>query len=227
MRRLNYESMIAPGVTFGHLTVLDAVTPLSIYSVVRCECKCGSVDEYITRGLLRGQSFRCRTCAKAAISSTRISKRTKQPDKENPAYSCWKAMRDRCYMRSHVAYPRYGGRGIDVCDKWRRSFHSFLNDVGERPSMLYTLERIDNDGNYEPGNVRWATKLEQGSNKRNNRLLSVNGRTMALSEWSRATGLHSATIAARIHSGWSVQRAIETPAKIVRWKSRRTRAARN
>lgn len=84
---------------------------------------------------------------------------------KDPAYMCWVAMRQRCTNPKHVSYPRYGGNGIAVCGRWR-DFRLFLKDVGPRPSLGHSLDRIDCAGNYEPGNVRWATRSEQEKNKR-------------------------------------------------------------
>jgi hypothetical protein len=83
-----------------------------------------------------------------------------------PEYAVWQAMKDRCLNPNHAAYHNYGGRGIKICPEWQHSFAAFLRDVGPRPSPDLSIDRIDNDGNYEPGNVRWATRSEQTRNQR-------------------------------------------------------------
>ena len=80
-------------------------------------------------------------------------------------YTIWAGMKDRCYRPRNHKYPRYGGRGISVCDRWRDSFEAFLADMGRRPSRGHSIDRINNDGNYEPGNCRWATAIEQVHNR--------------------------------------------------------------
>lgn len=100
-----------------------------------------------------------------------------------PEHIVWLGMLDRCRNTNHPAYPRYGGRGIKVCDQWSNSFPNFLEDMGERPSLSHTLDRIDNDGNYEPENCRWATKKEQANNRRKNVTLNVGGTVLTVSEF--------------------------------------------
>jgi hypothetical protein len=121
-------------------------------------------------------------------------------------------MRTRCTNPNVPNYKDYGGRGIAVCERWR-SFEAFLADMGPRPGLGYSIERINNDGDYEPGNCRWADRAQQSNNRRNNRLLTWNGETKTLAEWSRTTGLDYAALLARLNRGWSVERALSTPMK--------------
>ena len=85
-----------------------------------------------------------------------------------PEYCAWNRMKDRCYNKNYQFYKYYGGRGITVCDRWRNSFSNFFADMGNKPSTRHSLDKVDNNGNYEPSNCRWATPLEQASNKSNN-----------------------------------------------------------
>ena len=120
-------------------------------------------------------------------------------------------MNGRCYVRTNTSYIRYGARGITVCDRWRNSFEAFLQDVGERPSDDMSIERIDNTKGYEPGNVRWATRLEQGANKRNNRRITINGETKTAAEWVRATGIKRSTLWMRANRGVTGKQLLEAP----------------
>lgn len=131
----------------------------------------------------------------------------------HPLYNTWLQMKARCYRSNHPAYDWYGGCGITVCDRWRNSFTAFLADVGERPSVGHSLDRVETFGNYEPGNVRWATKAEQQRNRADNRNLTHNGRTMCPVDWAAELGMSLSTLRNRINSGWSVSDALTRPVK--------------
>lgn len=124
-------------------------------------------------------------------------------------YLAWQMMKYRCLNPNCHAYALYGGRGITVCEQWMQ-FDGFLRDMGESPDG-YSLDRIDVNGNYEPGNVRWATVIQQARNRRNNNLLQFNGETLTIAEWSEITGLGWETIKSRIKRGWSVGDALTLP----------------
>jgi hypothetical protein len=126
--------------------------------------------------------------------------------KETPTYTTWVRMRRRCNNPNHSTYQYYGGRGIKVCERWD-SFDSFLKDMGEKPEGM-TLDRINNDGNYEPGNCRWSTHKEQVRNTSQNRLFTVNGKTQCLSAWAEEAGINFKTVHTRISRNWSIERAL-------------------
>ncbi len=127
-------------------------------------------------------------------------------------YRLWKGMIHRCHNTNAPNYPQYGGRGICVCERWRNSLEAFLADMGERPSMEHSLDRYpDQNGNYEPGNVRWATHQQQQRNIRSNVNLTLNGETLCLSEWAARTGINDSTIADRLRKGWTTEQALTTP----------------
>jgi len=118
-------------------------------------------------------------------------------------------MIQRCHHPSVRGYKNYGGRGISVCAEWRASFANFFRDVGPRPEKgKWWIERIDNNGNYEPGNVEWATPTEQRRNTRFNRKLEIDGESKCVSEWAKITGVHRNTITYRSRAGWSDAEAI-------------------
>lgn len=128
-------------------------------------------------------------------------------------YAAWARMLRRCRNPEHHNFHRYGGRGITVCERWD-FFPNFLADVGIRPTTRHTLGRIDNDGHYEPGNVRWETPKEQGANRSTSRRVTAFGETLILAEWSRRVGLPFHLISDRLNSGWTAERALSEPAQI-------------
>lgn len=128
-----------------------------------------------------------------------------------PEHVAWLSMRSRCYRTTDRRYKDYGGRGIRVCGRWLESFQNFFADVGLRPSPKHSIDRIDVNGNYEPGNVRWATAEEQQRNRTDSRLLTAHGETFCMSEWAERLGVPCATIGGRLDRGWSVERAVTEP----------------
>lgn len=130
------------------------------------------------------------------------------PGKKTSEYKIWASMRQRCNDPGCIPYPSYGGRGISVCERWG-SFQSFLEDMGRRPHGM-SIERIDNNGNYEPGNCRWATMKEQANNRRSSISLTVNGETHLLQEWEKITGIKYSTLWHRLkRQGLSPEKVIE------------------
>lgn len=117
----------------------------------------------------------------------------------------------RCTNPNNPQYSSYGGRGITVCDRWRHSFENFLADMGPRPSDKHSIDRIDNDGNYEPGNCRWATQREQCRNKRSNRIIEFDGVRLPVVDWAERLGVPVEMLRGRIKQGWSDEAIIATP----------------
>ena len=186
------------GMRFGKLVVLrrngshpsNSRVPMWL---VRCDC--GREKSVRGHSLRRGFS---RSCGCVHVShGMRMS----------PEYRVWQSMRYRCGSSDDK---NYGGRGISVCERWN-NFSTFLADMGSRPSLKHSIDRINVNGNYEPDNCRWAVSKVQGRNKRTNHLLSVNGVTATLAEWSERSGIHKQTIRQRIIRGWGHERAVSTP----------------
>ena len=136
-----------------------------------------------------------------------------------PEYSSWSMMIQRCTNPKRQVYNYYGGRGIRVCDQWLESFQTFLEDVGPRPSSMHSLDRIDNDQDYKPGNVRWATKREQANNRRSNVILTHHGQSRNIFGWAREIGMAPDTLMMRLASGWSVERALTQKLRPIRRSS--------
>lgn len=209
----NFKDMT--GQRFGLLVAIEFVRRLDHDTVWLCKCDCGDVVEKRGQLLRKGLTTRC-------CFSRHYQKKPK-PGPASPERISWQTMRQRCHNPNDPYYFRYGGRGIQVCERWRHSFAAFLADMGPRP-VGTSIERENNDGNYEPGNCRWATAIEQGNNKRSNRRIEFNGRTQTLTQWSREIGIKKGCLAARLNSGMSVEEAFTKPLDLV--KSRTGRQSR-
>jgi hypothetical protein len=127
-----------------------------------------------------------------------------------PEYVCWNGMKSRCNNQNNREYKRYGARGITYCKRWE-FFENFLEDMGEKPSLDHSIERIDFNGNYEPSNTKWGTQIEQANNKRNNRYITHMGLTKTLSEWGRLSPVTGKTLGKRLKRGWGMTQALAFP----------------
>lgn len=205
------------GDVFGSLTVVERKPRESVtgryVSAWSCVCSCGNYHYADQSNLVAANVTRCPDCNAKAISERKKKHgMTGWKDrKTSKIYYTWQAMKRRCYYEKEARYADYGGRGIKVCEKWIDSFEQFMADVGLPPTPDHTIERINNDGNYEPQNVRWATKIEQGNNKRNNHMMTKDGRTQTMSEWCRELGLSYSVVKMRLRkSGGDVEYSLRT-----------------
>lgn len=167
------------GKRYGRLTVMGFAGGRYWF----CECDCGNVVKIYNGSLSSGATTSC-GCYNTELIIQRRFKHGATSGGISPTYRSWTKLKHRCFNRNNIGYQDYGGRGITVCDRWKDSFENFLEDMGERPEGT-SIDRIDNDGNYEPGNCRWATKKEQANNKRSNRYLTHDGKTLNLAQWSK------------------------------------------
>lgn len=174
--------------------------------VVVCQCGCGAIHVVSDSGCKQGHSGGCKACASRRNNSTHGRTSTTE-------YKIYRGIISRCYKTSHASFKRYGAKGIRVCDEWRGKggFEAFLEYVGMRPSARHWIDRIDSRGNYEPGNVRWATTVEQARNRSNNTVIEYDGRSMCVSAWAEEFGLRPRVLYHRLKAGWEIDKALHTP----------------
>lgn len=200
----NRESII--GRKFARLTVVstapDRCTPGQIRKQFLCRCECGK--EIITQRyyLTSGQTKSCGCLA--------LQTRTKHGHCLSNTYSTWQCMKQRCLNPHSESFSNYGSRGITICKQWVNSFEIFLDDMGEAPEGM-SIERINNNGNYEPGNCKWATDATQMRNTRRNVFLTVNGVTACLTDLCVHFNLPLSTIKTRLKRGWPIEKAFNRP----------------
>lgn len=175
MQKRDYKELI--GERFTRLTVL-LVSRVKGNPFATCLCDCGKHKKIYINSLQSGATRSCGCLQKEHVKS-RVSENKKMFPKE---YNSWSSMKQRCMYKKSHKYPRYGGRGIVICDRWVDSFDKFINDMGPKPSDKHTIDRIDNDGNYEPSNCRWITNKEQSINRGNTILVDIDGKKMTLIE---------------------------------------------
>ena len=187
-----------------------------------CICDCGGKGVFSSSALRANRAKRCGVCSKKHS----IQKKTKHGMSHSNIYYSWTGMISRCYDKNIISYKNYGGRGIIVCDRWKdkeTGFIDFLSDMGPRPTLQHSIDRIDNNGNYEPSNCRWATRKEQSNNRRINRMITYCGEKKTASEWSNIVNITAETLYKRTKRGWSDEKTIETPININKKRNKKTK----
>lgn len=188
------------GKVYTNYTVVLKTEKEGIYE---CRCKCGNVRNVAIGDLKRGA---VKSCGCWMFEQGRAHGKTGTRE-----HRIWKAIKTRCTNPNQPAFKYYGARGITMHEKYANSFLAFLNDVGPCPSEKHSIDRIDNEKGYEPGNLRWATTKEQANNKRDNKIYTYKGITLNLSKWGDIAEVDAANIAARLKRGWDFGKAISTP----------------
>ena len=200
------------GQQFGRLTVIAIAPKRGRRTMWQCQCSCGQRaivgSSMLINGTydpIRGQ----RTTKSCGCLRSEFARQVKHGQYGTPTYQSWRSMMKRCYQPRNISYPNCGGRGITVCEQWH-DFTNFLADMGTRPAGK-TIDRINNSGNYEPGNCRWATPKEQSQNSRQPHLITYAGLTLNQTEWAARIGISTSGLSARLNTGWSIERALNTP----------------
>lgn len=184
----------------GRVELVSGFKDTKTRAVYRC-LEHGEEHEALPTNVAAGRGLHC--CRVAA------GRQGKHHMTRTPTWRTWEGMRARCGRRTDPEWENYGGRGVTVCERWAESFEAFLADMGERPPGT-TLDRYPNrDGNYEPGNCRWATIEEQNNNKRTNRIVEFNGQAMTMTQAARASGVPIGTLKARLYAGWDTDRLFQ------------------
>lgn len=216
------QSQLAFGERFGRLVITAPFIRRGNMCYYPCRCDCGGEKVARAYNMLRGRTASCGCLVRLvnAVNNTKHGMcRTGSVAKE---HMIWRSMIARCHRPNDKGYPRYGGRGIYVCDRWRgkSGFENFYADMGPKPGPRYSIDRIDNDGPYSPDNCRWVTQQVQMRNTRVNHMLTYKGETKTLVEWVEATGISDGCIRSRLKNGWSVEDALSTPSE-GNWKQPR------
>lgn len=189
---------LTPGDRFGRYVVMrmsERETGARQEMFWVCRCDCGNEREVLGGNLRSGNSKSCGCMAR--------EKNSKHGMHGSEEYGIWAGMLRRCYTIKNPKYDSYGGRGIIVCDRWRGSFSNFYSDMGPRPSPEHSIDRIDNDGNYDPSNCKWSTQKEQMNNRRNTVRMTVDGDTLTVAEWASLSGIRYETLMSRRRRGWT------------------------
>ena len=203
----NYNFRDLTGERFGLLIARECVgRAMNRKAVWLCECDCGNTAFVESVHLTRGATRSCGCFARAQT----IKIHTTHGQYGTPLYKRWRSMIARCTDPSSPSYRYYGGRGIRVCDEWTR-FENFAKDMGGSFEKELSIDRINPDGNYDPSNCRWANVIDQANNKRTNRLIEFNGRTLTMAQTARMYGIKYETLQRRLGKGWTIEKALTYP----------------
>lgn len=192
------------GKRFGKLLVIEKSEVKGKHGAIlwNCVCDCGESRSAIAGNLISGTAT---SCGCVSYETRKLHGMTK-----SPTFKTWDSMKQRCLNPNAPDYPKYGMRGITICNKWLESFNNFLADMGERPEGM-SIDRIDVNGNYEPSNCRWATRSQQQRNKSNSIYIEWQGERKSIPEWADITGITRKIISARIKAGWSIHDTLTKP----------------
>lgn len=201
------------GDKFGRWTVVSPSARHNGILSCECRCECGAVRFVRNEKLRTGKSKSCGCLRDENLTTHGATKRSIR--RESHEYWIWNMIVQRCTNTKVKNWMDYGGRGITVCDRWLK-YENFIADMGKRPTIKHSIERIDNNAGYSPGNCRWVTRQVQAANKRNNRFIELFGRRQHLSGWAREYGISHTLILHRLSRGWSEVDAITKPPRHIK-----------
>lgn len=175
-----------------------------------CRCDCGGEARVTYTSLTNGDTKSC-GCLRRQVTAERGRARA-LPGRDRVEYKAWVAIKGRCYNPRHQDFPHYGGRGIQVAEAWRQSFEQFIKDMGDRPEG-FSIDRVDVNGDYAPGNCRWADTATQANNKRDSRYVTHDGEKLTVAQWARRQGMSKQCLLERLDAGWSTESALTCPVR--------------
>ncbi len=197
--KISIKNMNIAGKRYGRYMAVSPAKTRGRVAYWLCLCACGNTREVSIFNLRHGNSTSC-GCAHGTHNGS------KQRE-----YRVWRAMKDRCYNPKDTGYKHYGGRGVKVCDRWLKSYANFREDMGLRPSSEHSIDRKDNDGNYEPSNCRWVTMKEQCNNRRSNKIIEYGFCRRTVTEWAKARKMKRPVLHYRLTNEWSIPDALFIP----------------
>lgn len=210
---------VSKGDTFGRWVVIgrgpDKLVGQKSYKVrsFRCVCACGTERDVLWSGLQSGKSQSCGCLNRERSSQVHTVHGAAAGYAATPEYGAWKAIIDRCENPKNKRFADYGGRGIKMAPEWRKDFVLFLSHVGPRPAPGYSIDRQNNDADYAPGNVRWATSSQQMVNRRNTQFVKVGAQVRPLADIAKEFGIPANTLRHRLRAGWSLSEATSVPVR--------------
>lgn len=216
MKSFKERKPLVPGERFARLVVLhlsDTSTPGNIEYL--CQCDCGNFTLLTKSELRRGGTKSCGCLRKSQRPPLRMTHGYTSNGITPKEYKIWIGIKTRTMCQTHRSYQYYGARGIKICDRWINSFENFYSDMGPMPTPKHTIERIDNDGHYEPLNCIWATQNQQSNNKRSSRLITYQGKTQNVQRWSEELNIPRYIIFNRLNAGWKIEAIFTVPIKKV------------
>lgn len=195
---------------FNKLTVLEYSHNLGQKVMWKCRCECGNITFVSTTNLTCNRTKSC-GCYKLEEFSKRF---TKHNQRHTKLYEIWKGIKGRCLNPKHISFHNYGGRGITICDEWKKDFVSFYNwSMQNGYDENLSIDRINNNGNYEPSNCRWVDRKVQANNTRSNHFFTYNNKTKTITQWCEFFNISKGTFYSRLKRGWSIEKALTTPTK--------------
>lgn len=213
-RKYSFEA----GDRYSRLTFEEIELRPVLVSFCRCRCECGKTV-YVKPSELKHGAVRSCGCLNKETQRRRFQELNgihgnAKRGKKTKEYGVWTSIKARCYYPKHSVFEYYGGRGITMCDIWRISFETFLKDMGPMPSPKHTIERNDSNGNYEPGNCKWATNEEQVRNRRSNLKYTISGVTLCLKDWATKYGVNYKSLHHQVSkNGKEIEAAIRAATK--------------